>query len=182
MKIVIGKLELAQFTAADTADLYRIRNHESVRAFMSNPVPLEWESHMTWVRENLLEGGRILLLMVRLDAAALGFTLLKRLAPDTAEIGVVVRDASRHRLISSEVAAVTLYLGFDVLGFTRLLSYVVPTHAHALDFNARGGGREAASDKPGMVLFEFMRDSYLSNRHCGRIIARMRPKLQVITE
>src|SRR4051812_16180184 len=177
MKIVIGKLELAQFTATDTEDLYRVRNHESVRGFMSNPAPLHWESHVKWVRENLLQGGRILLLLVRLDGAALGFTLLKRLAPDTAEIGVVVREAPRHRLISSEAAVATLYLGFDVLGFTRLLSYVVPGHAHAIDFNARGGGREAVSDKPGMVLFEFLRDSYLSNRHCGRIIARMRPKL-----
>ena len=182
MKIVIGKLELAQFTAPDSEDLYRIRNHESVRAFMSNPAPLEWDSHVTWVRENLLAGGRILLLMVRLEAVALGFTLLKRLGPDTAEVGVVVREAPRHRLISSEVGAVTLYLGFDVLGFTRLLSYVVSTHAHAIDFNTRGGGREAVSDKPGMLLFEFMRDSYLQNRHCGRIIARVRPRLQVITE
>ena len=181
MKLVIGKLELTQFTEADTEDLYRIRNHESVRAFMSNQAPLEWESHVAWVRDNLLAGGRILLLMVRLDAAALGFTLLKRLDPDTAEIGVVVREARRHRLISSEVGALTLYLGFDVLGFSRLLSYVVPTHAHAIDFNARGGGREAASDKPGMMLFEFMRDSYLSNGHCSRIIDRARPTLQVIT-
>jgi hypothetical protein len=69
-----------------------------------------------------------------------------------------------------------------VLAFTRMLSYVVPTHTHAIDFNARGGGRETASDKPGMVLFEFLRDSYLSNRHCARIIARLRPKLQVIRE
>jgi hypothetical protein len=108
MKIVIGKLELAQFCAADMEDLYRIRNHESVRGFMSNTAPLEWDSHVKWVRENLLEGGRILLLIVRLEAVALGFTLLKRLTPDTAEIGVVVREASRHRLVSSQAAAATL--------------------------------------------------------------------------
>jgi len=182
MKIVIGKLELAQFTAPDAEDLYRIRNHESVRSFMSNPAPLEWESHVRWARENLLEGGRILLLIVRLEAAALGFTLLKRLAEDTAEIGVVVREAPRHRLICSEAGAATLYLGFEVLRFTRLVSYVVPTHAHAIEFNARAGGREVPSDKPGMIQFDFIGESYLSNRHCQRIVARMRPKLQVITQ
>lgn len=182
MKIVIGKLELAQFTAADTEDLYRIRNHESVRGFMSNPAPLEWESHVAWVQVNLLSGGRILLLMVRLEGEALGFTLLKRLAEDTAEIGVVVREAPRHRLIPSEAGAATLYLAFEVLGLTRLVSYVVPAHRHAIAFNSGAGGREVQSDKPGMLQFDFTRESYLSNRHCLRTIARMRPKMQVITQ
>jgi RimJ/RimL family protein N-acetyltransferase len=182
MRIAIGKLELAQFVAADTEDLYRIRNHDSVRGFMSNPAPLEWESHVAWVHENLLEGGQILLLMVRLEAVALGYTLLKRLVEDTAEIGVVVREAPRHRLISSQAGAATLYLAFEVLGFTRLVSYVVPAHAHAIDFNSGAGGREIPSDKAGMLQFEFIKESYLSNRHCRRAIARMRPKMQVITQ
>jgi RimJ/RimL family protein N-acetyltransferase len=182
MKIVIGELELAQFAAADTEDLYRIRNHESVRAFMSNPAPLDWETHVAWVRENLLEGGQILLLIVRLAGAALGFTLLKRLAADTAEVGVVIREASRHGLIASEAGAATLYLGFEVLRFARLVSYVVPAHGHAIDFNTRAGGREVASDKPGMLQFDFLEESYLNNRHCKRIVSRMRPKLQVIME
>jgi RimJ/RimL family protein N-acetyltransferase len=182
MKIVIGKLELAQFSAADTEDLYRIRNHDSVRAFMSNPAPLEWERHVAWARKNLLEDGHILLFIVRLEGVALGFTLLKRLTEDTAEVGVVLREAPRHRLIASEAGAATLYLGFEVFGFTRLVSYVVPAHAHAIDFNSRAGGCEAASDKPGMLQFDFTLEGYLSNRHCRRIVARMRPKLQVITE
>jgi len=182
MKLVVGELELAQFAAADTEDLYRIRNHESVRAFMSNSAPLDWEAHVAWVRDNLLDGGQILLLIVRLAGTALGFTLLKRLAPDTAEVGVVIREASRHRLIASEAGAATLYLGFDVLGFTRLVSYVVPAHKHAIEFNVRAGGREVASDKPGMLQFDFLGESYLSNRHCGRIVSRMRPRLQVIKE
>jgi RimJ/RimL family protein N-acetyltransferase len=182
MKIVIGKLELAQFTAADTEDLYRIRDHESVRAFMSNPAPLEWDSHVAWVRQNLLEGGQILLLIVRLGGAALGFTLLKRLAEDAAEVGVVLREAPRHRLIASEAGAATLYLGFEMFQFKRLVSYVVPTHAHAIEFNSRAGGREVPSDKQGMLQFNFSGEGYLSNRHCQRIVARMRPKLQVITE
>ena len=182
MKIVIGKLELAQFTGADTGDLYRIRNHESVRGFMSNPSPLEWESHTAWVRDNLLSGGRILLLMVRLDGAPLGFTLLKRLTEDTAEIGVVVREAARHRLIPSEAGAATLYLAFEVLRFRRLVSYVVPAHRHALNFNRRAGARQVASDKAGMLKLSFSRAGYLRNPHCRRIVARMRPKLEVITE
>ena len=182
MKIVIGKLELAQFTAADTEDLYRIRNHESVRGFMSNPAPLEWESHVAWVRDNLLSGGRILLLMVRLEGEALGFTLLKRLAEDTAEIGVVVREAAKHRLIPSEAGAATMYLAFEVLGFRRLVSYVVPRHEHAVSFNRRAGGREVASDKPGMLRLNFTLTGYLRNSHCRKIVARMRPKMQVITQ
>jgi RimJ/RimL family protein N-acetyltransferase len=182
MKIVIGKLELAQFTAADTEDLYCIRNHESVRSFMSNSAPLEWESHVAWARKNLVESGQILLLIVRLEGAALGFTLLKRLTEDTAEVGVVLREALRHRLIASEAGAATLYLGFEVFQFKRLVSYVVLTHAHAIDFNARAGGREVPSDKQGMLQFDFSAEGYLGNRHCRRIVARMRPKLQVITE
>jgi RimJ/RimL family protein N-acetyltransferase len=180
MKLLIGGLELAQFTADDVQTLYDVRNHESVRSFMSNAAPLAWDRHVAWVQDNLLSGGQILLMMVRMNGEAVGFTLLKLFDADTGEIGVVVRDAARHRLVAAEAGAATLHLGFEVIGFARLLSYVVPAHVHALDFNRRGGGREIQSDKPGMRAFEFRRETYAENPHCARMLARMRPRLQLI--
>ena len=50
MKLLIGGLELAQFTAADTQALYDVRNHQSVRSFMANAEPLAWDRHVAWVR------------------------------------------------------------------------------------------------------------------------------------
>ncbi len=180
MKLRIGGLELAQFTAADTQALYDVRNHQSVRSFMANAEPLAWDRHVAWVQDNLLSGGKILLMMVRVNGEAVGFTLLKLFDADTGEIGVVVREAPRHRLVAAEAGAATLHLGFEVIGFARLLSYVVPSHAHALDFNRRGGGCEIDSDKPGMRAFEFRRESYADNGHCARMLARMRPRMQLI--
>jgi RimJ/RimL family protein N-acetyltransferase len=182
IRLSIGALTLAQFQPADAQALYDIRNHTSVRAFMANTEPLQWDRHLAWVEANLLTGERLLLFMVRLADAPLGFTLLKRLTADTAEVGLVLREAHRHRLIVSEAGAATVHVAFEVLGLTRLVSYVVPSHAQAIAFNTRTGGVEVPSDKPGMLQFEFQRAGYLSNRYYQRTFARIERKLSVVME
>src|SRR5579871_4141530 len=95
MKITIDRVELAQFTPEDTRLLYDIRNHDSVRSFMSNSAPLEYEKHEAWVKKNLIDGRGFLLLLVRVAGRGpIGFTLLQRKSPDTAEIGVIFREAA----------------------------------------------------------------------------------------
>jgi RimJ/RimL family protein N-acetyltransferase len=179
VKIAIGAVALARFTEADTRDLYDIRNHESVRAFMANPAPLEFEAHRRWTRAHLLASEDLLLLLVRVRGAARGFSLLKRLSPDTAEVGLMLRDATRHPVIASTAAVATVYCAFELLGYASLVSWARPDHPRALSINQAFGGIEVPSQKPGMLQFQASREQCLGNANYRRVLERIRPRLRV---
>ena len=177
MKILSGGVELAQFTAADTQALYDVRNHESVRSFMANPAPLAIEAHREWTRTHLLEGADVLLFMIRAGGAPCGFSVLKRLSADRAEIGVMVRDAAQRPIVASIAATATLHCAFERLSFETLVSWVRPEHRRALGFNQAFGGVEVPSEKPGMLQFRLSRSECLRNERYRRLRARLGTRL-----
>ena len=177
MKILSGGVELAQFTVADTQALFDVRNDESVRAFMANPAPLSIEAHREWTRTHLLEGADHLLFMIRAAGEPCGFSLLKRLSADCAEIGVVIRDATRRPVVASIAATATLHCAFERLPFETLVSWVLPEHRRALAFNQAFGGGEVPSEKPGMVQFRISRAECLRNERYRRLKARLGARL-----
>lgn len=177
--ITIGALELRRFGRGDVDDLYAVRNHESVRAFMADPRPLEYSAHVEWTRKNLLESDRIVLFVARKRGEPVGLTLLKRLSQDTAEIGVMFRDARRHRLAASEAAVATAQYGFRRVGFKFLVSYVVPGHTDAVSINRGFGGQEVPSDKPGMLQFRGTLEACMRNPAYRALLARIEPKMSI---
>jgi RimJ/RimL family protein N-acetyltransferase len=179
MRIVLGGLELRRFGATDTADLYRIRNDDSVRAFMADARPLDFDAHVRWVSANLVDDGALLLLMARMRGEAIGFSLLKRLADDRAEIGVMFRDAPRHQVAPYHTAVVTLHVAFEVRGLRRVESWVLPSHERALSLNRSLGAGEAASDKPGMLHFFLDRETCLANANYRKVMARIGPRIAI---
>jgi RimJ/RimL family protein N-acetyltransferase len=181
LRISFGGIELRQFRGEDTEDLYRVRNHESVRGLLSDPRPLSYESHVAWVDRNLTPGRDILLFVVRWKGEAIGFTLLKRLAPDTVEVGVMFREANRHPGVPAQAAVVMLYLAFEYFGMRAAVSYVLPAHERAIALN-RAFGPEVESDKPGMLCFRQQRASLLRHRRYRKLRARLLPRLAIVTE
>lgn len=179
MRIVVGAVQLSRFAQTDTRELFDIRNHASVRAFMTNPAPLDFEAHARWTRANLLEDEALLLLMVRVRGAARGFSLLRRLSSHTAEIGVMLRDATRHPVIAATAAAVTIHCAFEVMGYDTLVSWALPGHARATAFNRDFGGIAVPSEKPGMLQFRATRAQCLDSPHYRRVMARIAPRLRV---
>jgi RimJ/RimL family protein N-acetyltransferase len=182
LRITIGGAELRQFAVNDMQDLYLVRNHESVRSFMADPREIAWESHVTWVNANLIPGRDILLFLARLKGETIGLTLLKRLAPDRVEAGVMFREASLHPVIPAQAAVAMLYLAFEYFQVGSAVSYVLPGHRRALALNRGLGGPEVESDKPGMVCFRSSRDSVLRNRRYRALMARIGPKMTIVTE
>ncbi len=180
MKITIDRLELTQFTPEDTPALYQIRNHDSVRPFMNDSAPFAYEAHESWVKKNLIDGHDLLILLVRLrDEAPIGFTLLKRQNEDTAEIGVIFKEAAQHPVVPFVATVATLHLAFCHLNLASLFSYVLPTHERALALNRSLGMTEIESDKPGELKMRMTREGCLANANYLKVFNRMKAKLVV---
>ena len=180
LRIRFGGVELRQFRPEDIADLYHVRNHDSVRGLLADPRPISYESHVDWVNRNLIPGRDILLFIVRSNGDPIGFSLLKRLAPDAVEVGVMFREANRHPGIPAHAAVAMLYLAFEHFRMRSAVSYVLPRHDRAIALN-RAFGPEVESDKPGMLCFRQLRAPLLRNRRYRKLMARLLPRLQIVT-
>ncbi len=179
MRITVGALQLSRFTAADRRALFRIRNHPTVRFRLPNPAPISYRSHLAWVREHLRERSDYLLFLVRWKGEAIGFSLLRRVADGTVEIGVMFQEADRWPLQICQASVLTIYWAFEVLKMDRMVSYAVSGHERALAINQAFGGRLVPSDRPGKILLEMTREEGLGNRNYQKLLARMRGRLEV---
>lgn len=182
MKITIGHVALSRFRPEDTDDLYRIRNHPSIRQYMANPAPLAYDAHVEWVRRNLVEGRDLVLFLVRFEGEPVGFTLLRLVGDGTAEIGVMFQEAAKYRIVPAYAALATLSCAFSELRVTGLISYALPAHERARALNRAFGAREVESDKPGMIKFAMSREVGLANPSYVKLMARLRDRMQVTRE
>jgi len=179
MIITIGSLELARFRPEDLEDLYRIRNDPSVREYMADPGPIPHTAHVKWVNEHLVDSQEILLLMVRLRGEAIGFTLLKRVGEEAAEIGVIFREAERHLTVPYTCTVATLRYAFCHLGLAYVISYVLPVHHRAIALNRSFGAWEVESEKRGMLKFRLSREICLGNGNYLKAFSRIGEKIRI---
>lgn len=180
MKIELASLEIRQFVEGDTKALHLIRNHESVRRYMADPSSVPYESHEEWVRNNLIDKKNLLLFMVRRKGEAIGFTLLKKVSEDTAEMGVIFKEANKYPGVIYSATVITLYIAFCCLKLSVLVSYVIPGHDRAISLNRSFGGWEIESDKPGMIRFCVSREVCLGNKNYQKGFSRIKSKLKIM--
>ena len=140
MRIRSGKVELRAFEPALSDALYAVRNHPSVRRHLRDPQPIARESHDAWVRENLIEARKLHLFVVFGGTAApAGIALVRNIHGLEAEIGVMIVEPERRRLLAYVAAHLVGYYAFEMLGLDRLLSHVPLQHKQALEFNLNCG-------------------------------------------
>jgi RimJ/RimL family protein N-acetyltransferase len=139
MLLRAGDLVLERFEPGFSEIAYEIRNHESVRAHMRDTNPISRASHDAWVKENLLDAVRLHLFIVRSAHEPVGLALLRNFEGDTAEIGLMVKDARRRPLACYKAAHLIGYYGFEILGLGRIWSYVPRHNTRALKFNLASG-------------------------------------------
>jgi RimJ/RimL family protein N-acetyltransferase len=180
MRLQIGHLELRQFSAPDMRELYRVRNHESVRNHMSRPALIPYKSHVQWVKSELLANESLLLFLVRTRAGqhAVGLTQL-RIADRAAEIGVMFREPSTHQIVTSVATVATLHLAFEHFELDEVFSFVISSHTPAIRFNKVFGAWEESSDRPGMVKLRLTRQVCVQNENYNRIFNRIKNRLRV---
>lgn len=180
MRITIGGLELVEFSPVDSRELYRIRNHASVREGMLNPELIPYRAHKTWVQQHLIDKHSLVLFMVRQKGKkrAIGFTQL-HLDGETGEIGVMFREPSKHYRSVATATVATIYLGFCYLKLRWIDSYVIPDHKKALRFNRSWGTAEVLSDKPGLLKFRAVADIVLNNPAYLKTFQRIEAKIKI---
>ena len=138
-----GDVTLRRFEASLTDVVYAIRNHPSVRENLRNTEPIARESHENWVHENLLQSARVHLFVVFAGDDPVGIALLRNFRDDTAEIGVMVVEASTRPLVCYKAAHLAGYYGFERLDLKEIISRVPRHNARALAFNLQCGLSES---------------------------------------
>ena len=146
MLIRSGDVLLRGFEPALSGTLYEVRNHPSVRQYLRSSAPIVRADHDRWVAENLVAERRVHLFLVYSADQAVGLALLRNFSGASAEIGVMIVEARRRRLVAYKAAHLVGYYGFEVLGLEQLLSYVPRHNRHALQFNQACGFEPTGRD------------------------------------
>ncbi|MEP6825011.1 MAG: GNAT family protein, partial [Ramlibacter sp.] len=149
-----GELELRQFALDDTRCLFDLRNHDSVRTFMPDPAPLDFSAHRQWVKRNLADNRNFLMFIVRWHGHPSGFTLLKRVAADELELGVMFTDLGQKQPLVIRAGIVTLQMAVDRFGASHVVTFVRETHRDALALNEGMGFQPTTSLKPNERAFK----------------------------
>ena len=172
MRIRSGELELREFEPALSGALYAVRNHPSVRQHLRSAQPIARPEHERWVDENLVRERRLRLFLVHLAGAARGLALLRNFSGASAEIGVMMVEARRHRLAAYKASHLIGHFGFEVLGLERLLSYVPRHNRHALAFNEACGFERTGDDSEAYFALALARERWRSHPVHRRFRAR----------
>jgi len=78
--------------------------------------------------------------------APVGLALLRNFRGQSAEIGLMMVEARRRRLVCYKAALLIGHLGFEVLELEKLFSYVPRHNEHALSFDLRCGFERTGRD------------------------------------
>lgn len=133
------RLRLKEFRVPDSTELFDLRNHPSIRRGMRDTAPISWQDHQRYVAANLAAQSRMWLFLVVSRDTRIGMTLLRDFLGDSAEIGVMLIDAERHRRDAYFASHMTAWFGFEVLGLARLVSKVPRGNDAAFAFNRKCG-------------------------------------------
>ena len=149
VKIVIPLLSLESACWWNCPLLWRIRNHSSVRHYLTSKQSIPFLKHVVWFYRELLCKKSTMLFLVKKNKKAIGFVLLRNFSADAkkAEIGVMVRNSEQYRFIVPYIMTLAVYYSVHYLGLDSLYSYVSQENLLAQSLNSRFGGKLVPSDK-----------------------------------
>nr|WP_315423574.1 GNAT family N-acetyltransferase [uncultured Pedobacter sp.] len=134
MTIQVGDISMQRFRPEHTDALYQLINKTDVRKGMSNSAGIGYESHVSWVKANLLETDRVHLFIVTHNDQALGAALIKNIKGNTGEIGIMVSDIleARETLFTGKLLTGILYYFFHHLDLQCLTMSILPDNINSL--------------------------------------------------
>jgi hypothetical protein len=119
--------------------LFDIRNEQGVRNGMLNKQILNWESHVSWTKKNIIDERNVHVFLVKSKDKIAGFSLLKKLPENAFELGVILKEEFTKTRVAFLAAIATGKYCFEQLGGDALFSNVPKSNQTALDFNQRMG-------------------------------------------
>lgn len=122
MTIRVGNILLQRFMPEHTDLLYELSNRPEVRKGMSKSAVIPYESHVSWVKENLVDSNNVHLFLAIDEHRAQGAVLIKNITHDSGEVGIIVADsiAAKRMFLTGKLIAGILHYAFCQMKFQYL--------------------------------------------------------------
>ncbi len=149
MNIRVGNISMQRFLPEHTDMLYHLINNPEVRKGMKNSSRISYESHLSWVKENLLEEKYVHLFVAMDEHQNHGVALIKNMTADSGELGIMVGDiiGARKTLLTSKLVTGILYYAFHQLNFQSLNMCILPENNNSLTTAKKIGAASQGQDE-----------------------------------
>ena len=163
--------EFVYFEEGFTDLLFQIRNDESVRKYMNNPAPLDYEQHRQWVRGHLLQPAPAThIWFIHFNGIARGFLLIRDIRGSAAEFGIMIR-GPRPGFAAQSAVLFMEYL-FTVGGFSELRTKALKTHRDTISSGFGIGAREIEGEDATERYFVFTPEACHASPAFRRILSK----------
>ncbi|MEO7976556.1 GNAT family N-acetyltransferase [Flavobacterium sp.] len=134
MIIRVGNISLQRFLPEHTDLLYDLSNRPEVRKGMKRSAEILYESHVSWVKENLIDGNNVHFFLVIDEQQALGAALLKNITQNSGELGIIVGDtiAAKRMSLTSKLLTGILYYAFHEMNLEHLNICIIPENSKSI--------------------------------------------------
>ncbi|MBC8756296.1 GNAT family N-acetyltransferase [Kordia sp. YSTF-M3] len=176
MIIHVGNITMERFLPEHTDKLYDLINSPEVRKGMRNSAVIPYESHVSWVKANLIETENTHLFIVIDEDKAKGVVLIKNIADGSGELGIMVNDilGARRTLLTSKLVTGILYYCFHILNFETLHISIIPENINSLTIAKKIGADYKSQDET-YQHFLLKKSKYLSSSLNTSLIKRYKP-------
>lgn len=179
------KIHFQVFKAGLEELLIDIRNHKSVRPFMTDTREIAMQDHLQWVDRNLdpdnHDQGKTQLAFIMLNDKPRGFVLVRDIKQDSGEVGIMIRDS--HEVLGLGAVAAVLALEklcFSRLRLTSVYAKASPHNTKVLGLLRGLGGEETHSPDDRHLWFSCRAKNCRSNNLYQRILTRYRDQGRLV--
>jgi RimJ/RimL family protein N-acetyltransferase len=171
------KIHFQAYKAGLENTLIEIRNHSSVRTFMTDPNEISLNDHLNWVKQNLDPEchyrGQTQLAFIMLNGHPQGFVMVRDIENHCGEIGIMIRDSEAVTGLGAIAGVLALEkLVFGILNLTTIISKTSPQNTKSLTIHRALGGEELERDDPRHIWFTFKADRCRSTKIYQGIMKR----------
>lgn len=178
-----GTISFQAYKSGFEGTLIEIRNHESVRTFMTDPREIDLDDHLRWTGRNLdpapnpenYDRTLTQLAFIMLDKAPQGFVMVRDIRNDSGEVGIMIKDSRELLGLGAVIAVLALEkLCFGFLGLASVTAKASPFNSKVLSLLRGLGGEELDRHDNRHVWFTYKAERCRSNKLYQGIIKRYR--------
>lgn len=134
MILRVGNIFMRRFLPEDTELLYHLINRPEVRKGMSKSDEITYQSHVGWIKRNLIKGNNVHLFLVTHEGQGLGVALIKNITQNSAELGIMVGNSitAQKMLLTGKLIAGILHYAFDEMKLQYLEIRIIPENSKSI--------------------------------------------------
>lgn len=176
-----GAIEFIKYTAEFKKILWQLRNHKTVRENLQNKDKITYKDHCDWVEKNIIKSEDILLFMILKNKDPIGFCLLRDFVKETAELGVMIKNATTHINVGPLAGVFAGEYGFQKLKLKKIFSKIYLKNERSLNLNLFCGGKVYKEDE-GNAKIVFLPKKCRKNKIYQKILQRYKINEKLLNE